>query len=202
VGENAQVNTSTAFASSRGGGSGGGNSEARDTIVKALMILIFPIGLWVFEGQNLKTLKERTVALQAEVAALEIEVQAKNKEAEAVKDVEAQARELEDKLKLFKLLSRLRLREVKTLDFMQTSIPERVWLKILNYEADKEKFEAGRFNFQGRAMTTDDLTEFVKRLEESAYLNEVIVIKNQEVMAQNKSVTRDFQFTAQVEVAN
>lgn len=177
------------------------NVELKETLIKLFLILVFTLGLMVFESQNLRSLQAEVSRLQTQVNELEAQNQAKLKEVEGVKDIENQARELEDKLKILKLLSKLRLREVKTLDFVQSSIPEKVWLKTMIYEADKEKVEAGHFSFTGNAVATEDLTEFVKRLEDSAYLYEVIVMKNQEVgVNQQKSVIREFQFTAQVEV--
>lgn len=176
------------------------NVEIKEMLTKIVVILVFTLGLMVYESQSLRALQAEATRLQSEVTTLEAQNTAKLKEVEGVKDVENQARELEDKLKILKLLSKLRLREVKTLDFVQSSIPEKVWLKTMTYEADKEKVEAGHFNFTGNAVATEDLTEFVKRLEDSAYLYEVIVMKNQEVGNNQKNILRDFQFTAQVEV--
>lgn len=188
-----------------GGGGGGGTSlqniELREAVIKIILMLMFTLGLMFFESQNIRSLQAEQARVDAQVAETEAQNQAKAREVESVKDVETQARELEDKLKILKLLSRLRLREVKTLDFVQSSIPEKVWLKTITYESVKDKVENGNFNFTGNAVATEDLTEFVKRLEDSAYLYEVIVMKNQEVPLQNqKNVMRDFQFTAQVEV--
>jgi Tfp pilus assembly protein PilN len=177
------------------------NVEIREALVKVALMLVFTIGLMFVESQNLRALQADVARLGVQQQEMEAQAAAKAKEVEGVKDVEVQARELEDKLKILKLLSKLRLREVKTLDFVQSSIPEKVWLKSMTYESDKEKVEQGHFNFTGNAVATEDLTEFVKRLEDSAYLYEVIVMKNQEVTVNNsKNVIRDFQFTAQVEV--
>lgn len=177
------------------------NLELRDALTKVALILVCTIVLMFFESQNLRALQAEVVRVSAQVTEMEAAAAAKAKEVESVKDIETQARELEDKLKILRLLSRLRLREVKTLDFIQSSIPEKVWLKTLVYESEKNKIEYGRFNFNGNAVSTEDLTEFVKRLEDSAYLYEVIVMKNQEVpIPSQKNVMRDFQFTAQVEV--
>ena len=85
-------------------------------------------------------------------AELQAENTAKAAEVEKVKDVEVQAKELEDKLTILKLLSRLRLRQVKTLDFMQSSIPEKVWLKTVEYESDTTHVEDGHYKFTGNAV--------------------------------------------------
>lgn len=186
--------------------SSGGGDETREALIKVAFILLFTLGLMMYESQKIRGLNEEASRVQAMVSDLEVQAQAKATEVESIKDIAQQAQELEDKLKILKLLSKLRLREVKTLDFMQSSIPEKVWLRGIRYETDKdlrEKTEAGRYQFEGNSVTTEDLSDFVKRLEDSAYLNEVIVIKNQESLGPARTGgLREFQFTADVEVKN
>lgn len=175
----------------------------RESIVKVAVMSIFILGLMLYENQNISRLNAESSRLTSQVQKLEVDAAAKAQEADAVKDIEAEARELEDKLKILKLLSRLRLREVKTLDFVQSSIPEKVWLRSLTYESDTQKFEKGRFQFTGNSVATEDLSEFVKRLEDSGYLEEVIVVKNQEAQLGSKGANiREFQFNAEVESKN
>ena len=176
-----------------------GGNETREAIVKIAFIMIFTLGLIMFENQNIRQLNEERTRIQATVNDLEQQAAVKAKEVDGIKDIAKQAQELEDKLKILKLLSKLRLREVKTLDFMQSSIPEKVWLKGINYASNKEHVEDGRFQFTGNAVNTEDLTEFVKRLEDSAYMDDVIVIKNAEVAGPKRAGgMRDFLFTAEV----
>jgi Tfp pilus assembly protein PilN len=176
-----------------------GGNETREALIKIAFILIFTLGLMMFESQNIRQLNEERARVQATVNDLQQQVTAKSKEVDGIKDIAQQAQELEDKLKVLKLLSKLRLREVKTLDFMQSSIPEKVWLKAITYASTKDHAEDGRFQFTGNAVNTEDLTEFVKRLEDSAYMDNVIVIKNAEVSGPKKAGgMRDFLFTAEV----
>jgi|GEM_PF-842331 len=184
----------------------GGGEETREAIIKVVFIVLFTLGLMMYESQNIRSLNDESARTQAMVGDLEVQAQAKATEVDAIKDIAHQAQELEDKLKILKLLSKLRLREVKTLDFMQSSIPEKVWLRSVKYETDKDlkdHVENGRYQFSGNSVTTEDLSEFVKRLEDSAYLSEVIVVKNQESSGPGRSGgLREFQFTADVEVKN
>lgn len=172
---------------------------SRAALVKIFMLIIFAAALMIYENQAINTLNLQSAQAKSKVEELQNAANAKVAELETVKDVEGQARELEDKLKILKFLSKLRLREVKTLDFMQSSIPEQVWLRNLTFTTDNESVEGGNFVFIGRAVTTDDLTEFAKRLDESAYLDEVIVIRNQEVVVDPRTTNREFQMTAKVE---
>jgi Tfp pilus assembly protein PilN len=193
---------------------GGGSSNAdslpgvdssrtiRENIVKALVIVIFPAGLMLYEAQNIRSLNEEQSRVQALAAKLQGELSGKQVAADKVKNVEVQAKELEDKLKLLKLLSRLRLRHVKTLDFVQSTIPEKVWLKNINYDSDKAHIEIGHFQFMGFATATEELTDFTRKLDGSAYLSDVIVIKNSEIQAANKNTMRDFLFVADAEKKN
>lgn len=177
----------------------GGSNDTRQALVKIAFILLFTLGLMLFESQNIRQLNDESSRVHATAAELEQQATVKAKDVEGIKDIAKQAQELEDKLKILKLLSKLRLREVKTLDFMQSSIPEKVWLKSINYSSDKEHVENGRFQFTGNAVNTEDLTEFAKRLEDSAYMDNVIVIKNAEVTGPKKTGgMRDFLFTAEV----
>jgi Tfp pilus assembly protein PilN len=178
------------------------SDQSREVVVKIACMLLFCAALMLYESQNKSSLTEEQRRLGAQVSVLEQENAARLEDVLKVKDVEIQAKELEDKLKILKLLSKLRLREVKTLDFMQSSIPEKVWLKQITYESDKVKVESGHLQFIGNAMTTEDLTEFVKRLEDSAYLMDVIVVKNQENVLTKGNSVREYLFTADVENKN
>lgn len=184
------------------GGGGAGGDNARESVVKVAVILIFTLGLMLYEHQNISALNAQQAGLQSQVNELQTENTAKATEVAKYKDVEVQAKELEDKLKILKTLSKLRLREVKTLDFMQSSIPEKVWLKEINYDSDKNRVDSGHYSFSGMAVATEELTEFVKRLEDSAYLQDVIVVKNQETPVNKSSTIREFLFTAEVETKN
>jgi Tfp pilus assembly protein PilN len=178
-----------------------GESSNRGGLFRLLVMCLFTSALVVYEQQHIRNLNQEQARIQAQIVELEAAAKAKADEVASVKDVEKQAKELEDKLKVLKLLSRLRLREVKTLDFMQSTVPEKVWLRNVTFRSDKNKPFEGKFEFKGSAVTTEDLSEFVKRLEDSSYLNEVIVIKNQEVNVPTRAgIMRDFEFTAQVEV--
>jgi Tfp pilus assembly protein PilN len=167
------------------------NSQARSAIIKVLCMSLATVSLMLYESHHLSELRNETAALSNELQTLQTTVTQKVAEAEGLKSVEAEAKELEDKLKLLKHLSKLRLREVKTLDLLQNAIPERTWLKSLAYENN-------RFVFVGAAVSTPELSEFVKRLDESAYLSDVIVTRNREVGDANTGY-RDFEFSAMVE---
>jgi Tfp pilus assembly protein PilN len=178
-----------------------GDPRVKDALVKASLISGFTIAVMIYESQNIRSLNDEAGRVQGQVQKLQADLNTKTAEVDKNKDVEVQSKELEDKLKILKLLSKLRLRQVKTLDFMQSSIPEKVWLDSITYSPDLAHFEGGHYQVDGHAVATEDLSDFVKRLDGSAYLRNVIVVKNAEVATKNSGV-REFQFTADVENKN
>lgn len=175
-------------------------SEMRSAIFKLVMILLPMVALYLWEHNHLDTLQSRVAGLRAQLQNLENQAAIKEQEAVGVSDVEKQAKELQDKLAIIRMLSKLRLREIKTLDFIQSAIPERVWLRAIGYTSSLTDFHGGSFKVLGGAASTEDLSEFVKRLEESSYLKQVIVVKNQEAeFGLTGKALRDFDFRAQVE---
>ena len=183
---------------STGQQAGPGTENTREAIIKIAFISLFTVGLMIYESQNLHALQEELARMRGQLTQKQAEETAKKNEVDKVKDVEVRAKELEDKLKLLKFLSKLRLREVKTLDFLQSTIPEKVWLRAITFESPKEHMETGHFQVTGNSVTSDDLGEFVKKLEDSSYLVDVIVVKNVEIAANKSATIRDFLFTAEV----
>ena len=116
-------------------------------------------------------------------------------ELDGLKDIEPQAQALSDKLKVLRSYSKQRLENLQSLDYLQSVIPEHVWLNSLNYDER-------RYRMLGNAMETIDLTEFVNKLEGSAYFQDVIVIQDKEKPVQPSGKIREFEMTARAGVKN
>ena len=101
------------------------------------------------------------------------------------------AKELANKISLLKVLARTRLREIKTLDFIQTNLPERVWLKELS-------FKAGDLLMKGSAVTDDELTVFIRALEKNRSFTKVLLVQAKEERTKDGTV-KGFELTAKVE---
>lgn len=170
-------------------------SSSRDVLVKLLLIFLATAGLMLYEKQNLDTLNAALATVQAQDRQLKQQMDEQNAELAKLKDIEPQAQSLNDKLKLLRDYSKQRITELQSLDYMQSIIPARVWLRAVH-------FDNHRFQFLGNAVETVDLTEFVTKLETSAYFKDVIVVQDRDKVLQGGSKIRDFEFTAREEVKN
>src|SRR5437868_4279260 len=75
-----------------------GGNETREALIKIAFILLFTIGLMMFENSNIRALNEERTRLEASTADLEGQATVKAKEVDGIKDIAKQAQELEDKL--------------------------------------------------------------------------------------------------------
>jgi Tfp pilus assembly protein PilN len=94
-------------------------------------------------------------------------------------------------MKIMKALSRTRLRELKALDFLQTMIPERVWLNSLDYIDEK-------FRLKGLALTDDDLTDLIQALDKSSFFSEVVLLQAKETTSRDGTL-KNFELTTTIE---
>lgn len=170
------------------------NLNPRDVLVRLLVVFLGVIVLMLYERQNMDELHAQLAKVQAEDNQLKQQVEEKNAEILKLKDIEPQAMGLNEKLKALRDYSKQRIEELQSMDFMQSIIPERVWLNAVHYDNH-------RYRFTGNAVETTDLTDFVNKLENSAYFKDVIVIEDKEKIEQNAKI-RDFAFTAREQAVN
>jgi len=172
----------------------GASVNVREIAVKLFVIFLGVFSLIIYERQNLDTLNAELSKQQHDDVQLKAQVAEKQAELAKLKDIEPMAQGLDDKLKVLREFSKQRLTELQSMDFMQSIIPERVWLRAVH-------FEHHRYQFVGNAVETVDLTDFVNKLENSAYFKDVIVIQDKEKPVTNGKI-REFEFTAREQASN
>ncbi len=165
-------------------------SDQEEVIKKIGVALLATVGLFIYEWYNVDVQSKRARTAQAEVKVIERKLKAINDELANYKDVQDESKILEDKISILKALSKVRLREVKSLDFLQSITPEAVWYKNVEY---KDKV----FKLDGYAMTDDALSQLIKELESSIYFTDVILMKASE-SKQSSGTVKAFQIQANI----
>jgi Tfp pilus assembly protein PilN len=175
-----------------------GGSESRinfrEVGVKFFVMFIGVFALMIFERQNIDQLTQDLGRAQLELNGLKSQIAEKQGELGKLKDIEPLANGLNEKLRVLREYSKQRITELQSLDFMQSIIPERVWLRGI-------RFDKHRYQVVGNSVETVDLTDFVNKLENSAYFKDVIVIQDRERGVANGKI-RDWEFTAREQAAN
>lgn len=171
---------------------GGGESSVneKEAAVNFILILLFAALLFTYEFFNVGGLKEKQSQAQVRLNQVRHQLAQKEKEIQSLSVYEERAKELENKLSMIKNLSKVRLKAVKALDFLQNLMPEKAWFQAIEYERN-------RFLLKGFAVSDDDLTEIVQKLERSQYFVDVVLLQAKESKTKNGNL-RDFEISCNV----
>jgi Tfp pilus assembly protein PilN len=160
-------------------------------LIKIVLMVVFIAGAMFYRSSQIDALNEEALRTSQEFTNLQAEFERKRQESAAKPELEAQARALNDKLTILRNLSRLRLIEVKSLDYLQSVIPERVWFKTVTYASHE-------FKLVGFATTEEEISKFVKSLESNSSFKDVILLQSREEKGVEGKV-RAFEISFRVE---
>lgn len=169
----------------------GGEQIQKQGAIRLLLMLVFPAGLYMYESQNIPELQRQVVAKTAEIDVLV----AKNNNAKGA--VEEILKFNEDKEKLQKQVDTLeslqkdRDREVKILDNIQKEIPERVWLK-------KIEFKDTELHILGTAMADADVAAFIESLGKIYTILNVIPVRSADEVSE-RGTYKSFELNCKID---
>ena len=132
-------------------------------LLGAGVIVIVLAGCWWYSV----SLDSELEAQQEEKASREKQVAQLKEQVKQVQDFEQKKKLLEDKNRVIDQLEQSRLGPVKVLDHVSQSLePLKVWLTRLGVSSDAVELE-------GRALTNDDVVEFVNNLRRTEYFTNI-----------------------------
>jgi type IV pilus assembly protein PilN len=132
-------------------------------LLGAGVIVIVLAGCWWYSA----SLDSELEAQQEEKASREKQVAQLKEQVKQVQDFEQRKKLLEDKNRVIDQLEQSRLGPVKVLDHVSQSLePLKVWLTRLGVSSDAVELE-------GRALTNDDVVEFVNNLRRTEYFTNI-----------------------------
>ncbi len=171
-----------------------GQSPLVTIFVKILLIVGGTIALNFYEGSNIDELNKRVMQQNTQRSQLQAELDQKNSELQTLGTAQDDSKALQDKMKLLKNLSRLRLREVKSLDFIQSIVPARMWLIQMRIEKDN-------YLIKGLSRDNAAVSTFVNKLEDGGYFSDVVLTQDNEIQDGGYEM-REFEIVARSEVVN
>lgn len=170
---------------------GASGLEPVRVVINGVIILSATVGLYMYERYNRNNLALELATLTSQTAKLAEVLKKKKEEANESEPMKKKARELSTKIDIVTRLSKVRLREIKALDFIQSVIPERIWFKTL-------VLKTGDLTIKGSAISDDDLTQFVRYLENNSMFRNVLLLQAKEEQTKEGSV-KVFEIAARME---
>ncbi|MCB0336169.1 MAG: PilN domain-containing protein [Bdellovibrionales bacterium] len=133
-------------------------------VASLVLCVVLWVGLMFMASSTKEKLEEKRSDLQLEFTQL-------NKKTKSVKDLEGKRKLLRDKLSLIARLKKSKIGPVRMLDDLNVAVPAGVWIRSIDEKG-------GTMRIQGRALTPDDISVFMKELEKSEYFSNVELLES------------------------
>lgn len=155
----------------------------KHALKRILLIVMFPAALFLYEKQTLPDLVAQSASLTNELNELTTENSASAELVEKIKKLNETKEVFDKRLKAIEQLSVNRYKEVKLLDFLQTTIPETVWFRSLEFSGDK-------ISLLALAMSDTDVTQFLEDLNRSSEIKEVKLNRSTDEKIEDTTIKR------------
>jgi Tfp pilus assembly protein PilN len=147
-------------------GSADQNELIKLAVIKVLAMLALVFVLKGYEFYNLANLKGQVAQTQAEAEAVKKKIASFGDVAQSIQKFTEQETQIEKRLGVIRDIAKNRLREVKTLDNLQSMIPNRTWIKQLI-------LDNGKVSLSGYSDSEQDVTDLMKNISSSALFSSV-----------------------------
>jgi Tfp pilus assembly protein PilN len=138
----------------------------RQAAVKAVIILMFPVMLFIWEKLRINNLQSEKAQFQQKVDLVEAEKASFGSAAPRVEKANKLKERIESEIKVIQKLAKNRLREVKALDQLQSVLPAGTWLSELT-------MDGGKILLEGYALNEGSLTELLTALDGNVFFSMV-----------------------------
>lgn len=155
----------------------------KQALKRLFLIAMFPAALFVLERQTIPDLRSKLAVLTAEYNSLSSENSASASLVEKIKKLNETKAVFDKRLQAIEKLGTNRYKEVKLLDFLQTTIPETVWFRSLDFSGD-------RISLMALAMSDADVTKFLEDLNRSGEIKEVKLNRSTDEKVEDTTIKR------------
>ncbi len=138
----------------------------RQAALKAVVIILFPVMLFIWEKLHINTLQSEKAQVQQKVDAVEAEKASFGSAAPRVEKANKLKERIESEIKIIQKLAKNRLREVKALDQLQSVLPAGTWLNEVT-------MDGGKIMLDGFALNEGSLTELLTALNSNVFFSMV-----------------------------
>ena len=155
-------------------------------VLFGLLLVVGIIGNGFFYAAQVKAL----AGVERELTKTKDDIAALDKVIQDVDKIKADEMTLKKKLETLEALRRGRTGPVRMLSELAENMPKRVWLKRMDERS------GGKVIFTGSASTIEDVSEFIRKLQESKYFDQVELKKIVEAKAAGTLPVVDFEINS------
>ena len=130
------------------------------------IIALFPLAVFAYEKFNLSVLQGEVDKVNAQITDVNAQKASFGSVAPKVEKFTKEKKEIVKQVEAVRELARNRLREVKTLDALQSFMPDQAWLSDLQINGSVVKLD-------GFTLADDGVTRLIKALESSVLFSQI-----------------------------
>lgn len=131
----------------------------RENVIKAALILIPLVGLFIYERTNLSSKQQVLDAIVAEKQTLDAKLAQVGTVDDVLRQIEQQKQEVDRKVEVVRKIFSMRRQKLNSILTLQTHIPRSSWLRVLEFNADTIKIN-------GTASNTEDAQNYASLLSQ------------------------------------
>src|SRR5688500_2744256 len=123
-----QSSTGMNYATAADPGNYDTTEDSSGALVKILLLLMGVVGLIGYEMYYKSVLTDKKMSLAIKISELDRKIQEKEPVIGQAEELQKEIVALESRIETIRTLAKERLREIKAIDFIQNTIPERAWI--------------------------------------------------------------------------
>lgn len=138
----------------------------RQAAIKAAIVCLFPLLLYIWENLRINTLESERTQLQQRVDTVEAERASFGSAGPRVDKANKLKAKIEKEIKVIRELAKNRLREVKALDQLQSVLPAGTWVREI-------EMSGGKIALAGFAINETAVTDLLTALNSNLFFSSV-----------------------------
>ncbi len=162
-----------------------------DAYKRLLLVLVFPLLLFGYEKMTIPSKQAEAAELSTMLSQLQEHNSKFENSYKEIQKFREDKQKLETKIGIIDSLSKDRLKDVKALDAIQSSVPEKAWLNSLDMIGNK-------MQLVGLAMSDADISLFMDNLSKSVYFKDVNLVSSVE-QSTDTGVLKGFEINCLIE---
>lgn len=149
------------------------SSIKKEALKRILIILIFPMGLYVYESQNIPEKKQVIDRISQQINELKTYNSKLENSAKQIEQFKVEEAQFNTQVQALTKITKSRKIEVKIFSLIQNVIPEKVWLREISIDRAAQGSDKNEIRIVGYSATNEDVRKFIEALEKSVYLKKI-----------------------------
>lgn len=150
-------------------------NEEKVKIIWKIFFLAFPAVILIYyQSTNIGSKEGELAQINSKFAQIESEISVLTTEYDGLKKYKEEGDNLNRLIGTIAFLSKKRLMAIRSLDSLQAITPNRVWFTSLN-------FSDAKMNIQGIGVSSEDVTQFIKEVDDSVFFDNVETVNVEQV---------------------